>query len=88
MLRKWLLIVLVLVLILTIFGCDGSKDNTSPLIAKMREEAYFGIARYEATDSELRAFLEDQPNRVFIEATIRQITFGRRLLTNQGISAG
>ena len=81
LLKKLGLIILSLIFASTFFGCDGSKDDTSDIIEKLRDN--FKIAQ-EATDSELQAFLEDEPNRVFIETIIKQITFGQRVKDSSG----
>lgn len=77
---------MVLVLITGLAPICGGNDNDDylDLIAKIRDPDYFGVTIYEASDDELRIFLRDEPNRIFIEGTIRQITFGYKALEPSG----
>ena len=87
--KRVLLVLGAILILLTGVGawCGTHREGDSEtfdLIANMREEAYFGISQYEASDSELLAFLQDEPNRAFIESTVRQITFGQKVLDPPG----
>jgi len=53
------------------------RDEIQDLINGLRTG--FHINSFEASDSELRKFLESENNRIFIEAVLKQLSFGERI---------
>ncbi len=77
MYRKLLIVVLAAIVVL-LGGCrlwDSITGNaTSELIDKLRE--YFDIDHQEATDAELRDYLQDGDERTFADAVVLEYEFG------------